>query len=113
MRSTQGGEITVYGLTETAWQVSDISKNTDSISKLLIEKHRHDYRLKHPQRRQDKKPIAKSKDPHAILGPGKRNNEREIVEEKEETASGQPCKRKRLTEVFKSTHTFSSKDTLV
>ena len=38
LRSTQGGEITVYGLTEPAWHVG-----------LHVEKHRHDYRLKHPQ----------------------------------------------------------------
>ena len=47
MRSTQGGEITDYGLTETAWQVSSVE--------LHVEKHRHDYRLKHPQGRQDQK----------------------------------------------------------
>ena len=78
LSSTQGGEITVYGLTETAWQVSSVGHH--------IEKHRHDYRLKHRQRRQDQKQHEerqknyKSKDPHAILGPGKGKNEREIVE---------------------------------
>ena len=43
--STQGGEITVYGLTETAWQISSVG--------LHVEKHRHDYRLKHPLGKQD------------------------------------------------------------
>ena len=47
LRSTQGGGITVYVLTETAWQVSSAG--------LHVEKHRHDYRLKHPQGRQDQK----------------------------------------------------------
>ena len=47
LRSTQGGEITVFGLTETAWQVSSVG--------LHVDKHRHAYRLKHPQGRQDKK----------------------------------------------------------
>ena len=47
LRSIQEGEITVYGLTETAWQVSSVG--------LHVEKHRHDYRLKHPQGRQDQK----------------------------------------------------------
>ena len=47
LRSTQGGEITVYGMTETAWQVSSIG--------LHVVKHRHDYRLKHPQGRQNQK----------------------------------------------------------
>ena len=46
-RSTQAGEITVYGLTEPAWQVSSVG--------LHVEKQRHDYRLKHPQGRQDQK----------------------------------------------------------
>ena len=46
-RSTQGGEITVYGLTESERQVSSVG--------LYVEKHRHDYRLKHPQGRQDQK----------------------------------------------------------
>ena len=32
LRSTQGGEITVYGMTETAWQVSSVG--------LQVEKHR-------------------------------------------------------------------------
>ena len=45
--STQGDEIAVNGLTETAWQVSSDG--------LHDEKHRLDYRLKHPQRRQDQK----------------------------------------------------------
>ena len=84
MRSTQGGEITVYGLTETAWQVSSVG--------LHVEKPRHDYRLKHPQGRQDKKQHEqrqkkkndKSKDPYAILGPGKRKNGREIVSKRKE-----------------------------
>ena len=43
LRSTQGGEITVYRLTETAWQVSSVG--------LYVEKHRHDYRLKYPPRK--------------------------------------------------------------
>ena len=47
LRSTQGGEIEVYGLTETAWQVSSVG--------LYVEKRRHDYRLKHPLGRQDQK----------------------------------------------------------
>ena len=38
-RSTQEGEIAVYGLTETAWQVSSV--------RLHVKKHRHDNRLKH------------------------------------------------------------------
>ena len=47
LRSTQGGEITIYGLTETAMQVSSVG--------LHVEKNRHDYRLKHLQGRQDQK----------------------------------------------------------
>ena len=43
--STQGGEITVYWLIETAWQISSVG--------LHVEKHRHDYGLKHPLGRQD------------------------------------------------------------
>ena len=47
LKSTQGGEITVKGLTETAWQVSSV--------RLHVEKRRHDYRIKHPQGIQDLK----------------------------------------------------------
>ena len=47
LSSTQGTEITVYGLTETAWQVSSVG--------LHVEKYRHDYQLKHPLGRQDQK----------------------------------------------------------
>ena len=46
-KSTQGGEITVHGLTEIMWQVSSVG--------LHVEKHRHDYRLKYPLGRQDQK----------------------------------------------------------
>ena len=45
LRSTQGGGNTVYGLTEMQ----------DSSVGLHVEKNRHDYRLKHPQGRQDQK----------------------------------------------------------
>ena len=37
---TRGGEISVYGLPETAWHISSVE--------LHVEKHRHVYRLKHP-----------------------------------------------------------------
>ena len=46
-QSTQGGEIAVYELTDTAWQVSSL--------RLHAVIHRHDYRLKHPLGRQDQK----------------------------------------------------------
>ena len=103
----QGGEITVYGLTETAWQVSSVG--------LHVQKYGHDYRLNTPEEDKTKNNMSKGietislKDPHAILGPGKRKDESEIVEEKEETPDSQPCKRKRLTEVLKAPK-LSSKD---
>ena len=45
--SIEGGEIAVYGLTETAWHIPSVG--------LHVEKHRHDYRLKQPLGRQDQK----------------------------------------------------------
>ena len=45
LRSTQGGEITIYGLTETAKQVSSVG--------LHVDKNKHGYRLKRTQGRQD------------------------------------------------------------
>ena len=41
IRSTQGGGITVYGLPETAGQISSVG--------LYVGKYRHYYRPKHPQ----------------------------------------------------------------
>ena len=61
LRSTQGGEITVYGLTETAWQVSSVG--------LHVEKHRHDYRLKHPKVDKIKNNMSKGKEPISLRTP--------------------------------------------
>ena len=57
----QGGEITVYGLTETAWQVSSVG--------LHVEKYRHDYQLYTPKEDKTKNNTSKSIEPISLKGP--------------------------------------------
>ena len=88
---TEGGEIRVYGLTKTEWQISSVELHVEK-------KNRHGYQLQHLLGRQDHKQHDgrhrdyKSKGLPCYLGSREKKDEK-MVEKQEDTADRQSCKK--------------------